>query len=112
MVRTHAMGGIEDAPGGLIHFRRRTAMTAAKPPFIPIFTQNQSIVGRKSQCGLAWGSGWPKRGRLSVALRILFNSSHTERMAEKCPARAIAVGSGAAIKMPWSRVSFTFSLRA
>src|ERR1700719_1745349 len=91
MVSIHAMGGIAVDPGGSIHFRRRTAITAARPPFIPTLTQNQSIVGRKSQCGLAWGNGWPKRCNPSIALRILFNSSHTERMAPKCPAKAIAV---------------------
>jgi hypothetical protein len=103
------MIGIDRDPGGLIHFRRRTAITAAKPPFAPTFTQNQSIAGRKSHCGLATGRGWPKRGKPSIALRILFNSSHTERIAATCPAKAIAVWTGAAIKTPWSRVSFTFS---
>jgi hypothetical protein len=41
------MIGIDGDPGGLIHFRRRTAITAAKPPFTPTFTKNQSIAGRK-----------------------------------------------------------------
>ena len=74
-------------------------MTAAKPPFTATLTQNQSIAGKKSQCGLASGSGWPKRGKPSIALRILFNPSHTVRMAAKCPAKAIAVWSGAVIKI-------------
>jgi hypothetical protein len=41
---------------------------------IPTFTQNQSIEGKKSQCDLAAGNDWLKRGKPSIALRILFNS--------------------------------------
>src|SRR5260370_36858092 len=85
MVRIHAMSGIEGDPGGLIHFRRRTAITAAKPPFTPTFAQNQSIVGSKSQWGLASGSGCLRRGDPSTPLRKLFNSSRSERTAGKCP---------------------------
>jgi hypothetical protein len=71
------MIGIEAGPGGLIHFSRTTEITAAKPAFIPTFTQNQSIEGKKSQCDLASGNGWLKRGKPSIALRILFDSSHS-----------------------------------
>jgi hypothetical protein len=95
--------------GGLIHSSKTIEMTAAKPPFTATRTQNQSIAGKRSQCGLASGSGWPKRGSPSIALRILFNSSHTVRMAVQCPAKAIAAWSGFAAKTPWSRISFTFS---
>jgi hypothetical protein len=59
MVRSHAINGIVPEPGGLIHFRKTIEMTAAMLPFTATRTQNQSIAGKRSQCCLASGRGWP-----------------------------------------------------
>src|SRR6202048_144493 len=91
MVRVQAINGTLPDPGGWSHFRQTIETTAARPPFIPILTQNQSIAGTTSPCGLASGSGWPTRGNPSIAPRILFSSSRSDRRAAKGPAKARAL---------------------
>ena len=109
IVNIQAQVGTLAAPGGWIHLRKTIAISAAKPPFIPAFTQNQSIAGRMSQCRFSdcakhsraaaadesSGESRPKlRGKPSTAARTSFNSSRTHRSRANSPAKSSAVPSG------------------